>query len=96
MNNEFGVVIIIMLNLISMQHQRDNVHLPGIPGGLSKEEEAWVEPEKVDEGLEPTRTASGGCLDWSVAYTGLASCTEKNKPFYSGKHTHWTSNIQSL
>ena len=57
-----------MLNLIAMQHRRANVHVPAIPGVLSKEEEAWVEPEKVDEGLEATRTASGGCLDWSVTH----------------------------
>ena len=41
---------------IALQKKRANTHLPGIPGVLSKEEEAWVEPEEVDEGLEAART----------------------------------------
>ena len=32
------------------------------------EDQSWLEPEKVDEGLEATTTAtaSSSCLDWSV------------------------------
>ena len=55
-----------MLGLIAQQRQCAKTHLPGIPGYLSKEEEAYVEPEEVDEGLEATRTAAGGFLDWSA------------------------------
>ena len=29
-------------------------------------EASWVEPEKVDEGLEATTTAPSDCIDWSV------------------------------
>ena len=66
-----------MLNLIALQQKRANTHLPGIPGVLSKEEEAWVEPEEVDEGLEAARTVSDGCLDWSVAHAlHFAPCAD--------------------
>ena len=46
-----------MLNLIALQQKRANTHLPGIPGVLSKEEEAWVEPEEVDEATIEARDA---------------------------------------
>ena len=57
-------------------------------------EEAWLESEKVDEGLEATRTASGGCLDLSVSHTGLASCAENIKPFCLGNIYMHTNTVQ--
>ena len=52
-----------MRSPIALQTKRANTHLPGIPGVLSKEEEAW---EEVDEGLEAARSTVRGPARMSI------------------------------